>query len=89
MVISLKQSLTDYTHGEFRSIVGALIQATGSRDWQDRLLEHFIDVVEHPDGADLIYSPDKGRGRCSEQVMARIMEWRASKGLAVFRIKDS
>ncbi|WP_306579401.1 bacteriocin immunity protein [Pseudomonas sp.] len=88
MVISLKRSLADYSYGEFRSIVEALIQATGSRDWQDRLLEHFIEVVEHPDGADLIYNPDEGRERCSEQVMARILEWRVSKGLAVFRIKN-
>ena len=89
MVISLKRSLADYSYGEFRSIVEALTQATGSRDWQDRLLEHFIEVVAHPDGADLIYNPDEGRGRCSEQIMVRIVEWRASKGLAVLRIKGN
>ncbi|AJQ50638.1 MULTISPECIES: bacteriocin immunity protein [Pseudomonas] len=87
MVIRLKHCLADYSYDEFRSLVEALIQATGSRAWQDRLLEHFIEVVEHPDGADLIYYPEEERGRCSEQVMARILEWRASKRLAVFRIK--
>ncbi|MBH3471313.1 bacteriocin immunity protein [Pseudomonas putida] len=87
MVICLKHSLADYSYSEFRLIVEALIQATGSRAWQDRLLEHFIEVVEHPDGADLIYYPEEDRGRCAEQVMARVLEWRASKGLAVFRIK--
>ncbi|MDD2133849.1 bacteriocin immunity protein [Pseudomonas kurunegalensis] len=89
MVICLKQSLAEYSYGEFRPLVEALIQATGSRDWQDRLLEHFFEVVKHPDGADLIYKPDEGRGRCSEQVMARILEWRALKGLVVFRIKGN
>ncbi|WP_434119791.1 bacteriocin immunity protein [Pseudomonas fortuita] len=87
MVIRLKHCLADYSYNEFRLIVEALIQATGSRAWQDRLLEHFIEVVEHPDGADLIYYPEEDRGRCAEQVMARVLEWRASKGLAVFRIK--
>lgn len=87
MVIRLKHCLADYSYDEFRLIVEALIQATGSRAWQDRLLEHFIEMVEHPDGADLIYYPEEDRGRCAEQVMARVLEWRASKGLAVFRIK--
>lgn len=87
MVIRLKHCLADYSYDEFRLIVEALIQATGSRAWQDRLLEHFIEVVQHPDGADLIYYPEEDRGRCAEQVMARVLEWRASKGLAVFRIK--
>ncbi|EKT4480715.1 bacteriocin immunity protein [Pseudomonas putida] len=89
MVIRLKHCLADYSYDEFRLIVEALIQATGSRDWQDRLLEHFIEVVEHPDGADLIYNPDEERGRCAEQVMARVLEWRASKDLAVFRVQDN
>jgi len=88
-MISLKHSLADYSYGEFRLIVEALIQATGPLNWQDRLLEHFIEVIEHPDGADLIYNPDEEGGRCAEQVMARILEWRALKGLAVFRIKDN
>lgn len=61
MVISLKRSLADYSYGEFRSIVEALTQATGSRDWQDRLLEHFIEVVAHPDGADLSITQSSSR----------------------------
>ncbi|MDR2318029.1 MAG: bacteriocin immunity protein [Pseudomonas sp.] len=83
MVISLKRSLTDYSYDEFRSIVEALIQATGSRDWQDRLLEHFIEVVAHPDGADLIYNPEQ-QASCAEQVVARIVAWRRSNELPVF-----
>ncbi|MCE7763839.1 bacteriocin immunity protein [Pseudomonas putida] len=81
MVISLKHSLADYSYSEFRSIVDALIQATGAQDWQDRLLEHFIELVAHPDGSDLIYYTQD----CAEQVMARIVAWRQSKGLSVFR----
>ncbi|BBU46728.1 bacteriocin immunity protein [Pseudomonas monteilii] len=84
MVISLKRSLADYSYGEFRSIVEALTQATGSRDWQDRLLEHFIEVVAHPDGADLIYNPEQQQASCAEQVVARIVAWRRSNELPVF-----
>ncbi|WP_060514852.1 MULTISPECIES: bacteriocin immunity protein [Pseudomonas] len=85
MVISLKHSLADYSYSEFRSIVDALIQATGSQDWQDRLLEHFIELVEHPDGSDLIYCTGGKPGDCAEQIMTRIVAWRQSKGLSGLR----
>lgn len=85
MVISLKHSLADYSYSEFRSIVDALIQAAGSQDWQDRLLEHFIELVAHPDGSDLIYYTGDEPEDCAEQVMTRIVAWRASKGFSAFR----
>ncbi len=85
MVISQKHSLADYSYSEFRSIVDELIQATGSSAWQDRLLEYFIELVAHPDGSDLIYYPGDEQEGCAEQVMARIVAWRKSKGLSVFR----
>lgn len=83
MVISLKHNLADYSYGEFRSIVEALIQATGSVDWQDRLLEHFVEMVQHPNGTDLIYDPEEDQEGCADLVMVRIMAWRKSKGLSV------
>lgn len=44
-MISQKHSIADYTCAEFRSVVEELLQATGTSAWQDRLLEHFIDVA--------------------------------------------
>lgn len=85
MVISQKHTLADYSHSEFRSIVEDLIQATGSPAWQDQLLEHFVELVAHPDGSDLIYYPRNGQKGSIEQVIARIVEWRKSKGLPIFR----
>ncbi|WP_241496065.1 bacteriocin immunity protein [Pseudomonas putida] len=84
-MISLKHSLADYSYSEFRSIVDALIQATGSQDWQDRLLEHFIELVAHPDGSDLTYYTEDKPQDCAEQVMTRIVAWRQSKGLSAPR----
>ncbi|WDY58870.1 bacteriocin immunity protein [Pseudomonas sp. PSKL.D1] len=85
MVISQKHTLCDYTYREFKSIVEELIQAAGTREWQDRLLEHFFELVEHPAGSDLIYYPDSEAQGCAAQVMARIMAWRKSKGLPSFK----
>ncbi|MNE98592.1 Colicin-E7 immunity protein [compost metagenome] len=49
------------------------------------MLEYFIELVAHPDGSDLIYYPGDEQKGCAEQVMARIVAWRKSKGLSVFR----
>ena len=85
MVIEQKRSLNDYTQAEFRMIVEELIQASGTSAWQDRLLEHFIAVVEHPDGSDLIYYPASDAQGCAEQVVANVVAWRKSRGLSLFK----
>ena len=85
MVISQKHSLADYTYAEFNAAVEELLRAAGTSAWQDRLLEHFIEMVEHPDRSDLIYYPRNPQEGCAEQVTARIMAWRKSKGMPLFK----
>lgn len=85
MVISQKSCLSHYTNAEFESVVEELLQAAGTSAWQDRLLEHFIEVTGHPDGSDLIYHPESIHECSAEQVIARIMAWRRSKGLTVLK----
>lgn len=75
MVISQKHSLADYTCAEFRTVVEELLQAFGTSAWQDRLLEHFIDMAEHPDGFDLLYYPANELEGCAVGVIARIIGW--------------
>lgn len=81
---ALKPSLALYTQAEFEQVVEELLQAAGTSAWQDRLLEHFIAMVEHPEGSDLLYFPAPGQQLDSGQVVARIVAWRRSKGLSVF-----
>ncbi|BDM24707.1 MULTISPECIES: bacteriocin immunity protein [Pseudomonas] len=85
MVISQKHSLADYTCAEFAAIVEELLHAAGSSAWQDRLLEHFIDMAGHPNGSDLIYYPVTEQEGCTERVIARIIAWRKSQGLPLFK----
>lgn len=85
MVISQKHSLADYTCAEFRTVVEELLQASGTSTWQDRLLEHFIDMAGHPDGSDLLYFPAHELEGCALGVTARIIAWRKSKKLPLFR----
>ncbi|HGA2319401.1 TPA: bacteriocin immunity protein [Pseudomonas putida] len=85
MVISQKHSLADYTCAEFAAIVKELLHAAGSSAWQDRLLEHFIDMVGHPSGSDLIYYSTTDHEDCAKEVIARIIAWRKSQGLPLFK----
>ncbi|WP_176508300.1 MULTISPECIES: bacteriocin immunity protein [Pseudomonas] len=73
MVISQKHSLADYTCAEFTTVVEELLQASGTSAWQDRLLEHFIEMAGHPDGSDLLYYPANELEGCAVAVIARII----------------
>lgn len=84
-MIGQKRSLSDYTKAEFQMVVDELIQAAGTSAWQDRLLEHFIDVMEHPKGSDLIYYPASEAEGCAERVIATVVAWRRAQGLPVFK----
>ena len=84
-MISRKKSLADYTYTEFRGVVEELLQAAGTSVWQDRLLEHFIEVAGHPDGSDLLYYPESEQQGCASQVIARVIAWRKSKGLPLLK----
>ncbi|WP_082432279.1 bacteriocin immunity protein [Pseudomonas sp. NBRC 111124] len=84
-MISQKHLLADYTCAEFRTVVEELLQASGTSAWQDRLLEHLIEMTEHPDGSDLLYYPANELEGCAMGVIARIIAWRKSKGLPLFK----
>jgi len=83
-VSTFKPDLALYTRAEFEQVVVELLQAAGTSAWQDRLLEHFIALVEHPAGSDLLYFPSPGQQLDSGNVVTRIVGWRRSKGLSVF-----
>jgi hypothetical protein len=88
-VISEKHCLADYSYAQFHSIVEELIQATGSPDWQERLLEPFIEFVAYPDGSDLVFYPSNEEDGNAEKVMALIVKWRKSWGLPLFRDQNA
>ena len=62
-----------------------LLIAAGTSAWQDRLLEHFTEMAEHPDGSDLIYYPRIPQEGFAEHVIARIVAWRESKEMPLFK----
>ncbi len=49
--------ITNYTESEFLELLNNIINAEGTDQYQDELLENFIATTGHPDGSDLIYYP--------------------------------
>ena len=52
--MDLKNRFEDYTEAEFTHLVSEIGSAYGGDSYQDKLLENFIAVTQHPDGSDLI-----------------------------------
>lgn len=84
-MITLKDSISDYTEAEFLRLVEEICSATGGEEYQDNLLENFIQVTEHPAGSDLIYYPESGADDTPEGVLQAVKEWRLASGLPGFK----
>ncbi|HLV77594.1 MAG TPA: bacteriocin immunity protein [Marinobacter sp.] len=80
-----KNQLQDYTRNEFLALVVAICEAEGSDQHQDRLLENFIAVSEHPAGSDLIFYPENPEDSMPERIVEIVEQWRAQNGLSGFK----
>lgn len=79
--MQLKNQFSDYTESEFLDLLTDIVEANGSEEYQDRLLEHFIQITEHPLGSDLIYYPENSADATPERILEIVKEWRARNGL--------
>ncbi|MHA6193197.1 bacteriocin immunity protein [Pseudomonas wadenswilerensis] len=81
----IKSRLEDYTASEFTKVIQQLMEASGNSSYQDRLLENFITVTDHPESSDLIYSSQCPATLSAKDVLERVIEWRASQSLPGFK----
>lgn len=69
-----RKSLSEYSRAEFALLLEEIISAKGGEKYQDSLIEHFSDIVHHPDGTDLIFwAPDDES--TSEAIIKKIEKW--------------
>ena len=47
-MLKRKNTLNAYTEADFINLLDEIIESKGSDDYQDKLLEHFISITEHP-----------------------------------------
>ncbi|WP_104028832.1 bacteriocin immunity protein [Vibrio jasicida] len=83
--MELKDTLSAYTEAEFINLIDEIIESKGSDDYQDKLLEHFISITDHPGGSDLIYYPENPGEETPKGIVKIVKDWRASQGLPCFK----
>ena len=83
--MKLHTRLEKYTESEFKELILFIINAEGSENYQDQLLENFITITAHPDGSDLIYYPSDPEDATPERIVQIVKEWRLSQGLPCFK----
>lgn len=81
----LKNSISDYTEAEFKTIIEAIINCEGDEKTQDTNLEHFISITGHPSGSDLIYYPENDNDGSVDSIIKEVKEWRAKQGKLGFK----
>lgn len=79
--MQLKDQFSDYRESEFLDLLTDIIEANGSEEYQNQLLEHFIQITEHPLGSDLIYYPENPAEATPDRILKIVTEWRARNGL--------
>ncbi|MDF0750161.1 bacteriocin immunity protein [Marinobacter sp. 71-i] len=76
-----KDQFSEYTESEFLDLLVDIVEANGSEEYQDQLLEHFIQVTGHPLGSDLIYYPENPADATPERILEIVKGWRTRNGL--------
>ena len=84
-MLKRKNTLSAYTEADFINLLDEIIESKGSDDYQDKLLEHFILITEHPAGSDLIYYLENPGEDTPEGIVKIVKDWRASQGLPCFK----
>lgn len=83
----MKKIMAEYTEDEFISFIRELFHENKApTDIRfDVLIDHFIDVTEHPTATDLIFYPEKGADISAEGITKTVREWRTANGLPGFK----
>ena len=85
--MKLREKFEHYTEQEFTQLVNDIFECNGSESYQDELLENFISVSGHPEGADLIYY-NFDENMTPEKIVKTLKDWRRERGLPLFKTED-
>lgn len=84
---SSKNKLKLYTESEFIEFMEEIFKENASvhENYLDSLLDHFEEITENPDGADLIYYAASDAECSPEAITKKIKEWRQANGKPGFK----
>lgn len=81
-----KKMISDYTEAEFLEFVRKICLAEGATEEDDnKLVDEFRRLTEHPYGSDLIYYPKDDQDDSPEGIVKTVKEWRESNGKPGFK----
>ncbi|PJG62011.1 bacteriocin immunity protein [Yersinia kristensenii] len=84
--MELKGKYEDYTEAEFLELIRDICEVnTDSESLHSSWVKHFTKVIEHPNGADLIYYPEDGADDSPEGILKLVKKWRAENGKPGFK----
>ena len=76
----------EYTEEEFKKLVEDICFVNvKSESEHDKLLVHFENISEHPQGSDLIYYPLEGEDCSPAGIVESVKAWRAANGKPGFK----
>jgi len=84
-MIALKSSLSEYSESEFLELIREICSAASTEDYQDELLENFIEVTGNPAASDWIYYPKDGEDHSPKGILRTVKAWSSSQGLRGFK----
>ncbi|MGA8134892.1 MAG: bacteriocin immunity protein [Pseudomonas gingeri] len=84
-MIALKSSLSEYSEHEFLELIKEICGAVGTEEYQDELLEHFIEATGNSAASDWIYYPEDGEDDSPKGILESVKAWRAAQGLPGFK----
>ena len=84
--MNLKNHLEDYTEEEFLEIINSLFSGQRlTEEIRDSIVDHIVELSEHPNGTDIIFYPEPGTEDSPQGVLKTIKEWRAQNGKPGFK----
>lgn len=89
--MEFKKFYENYTEQEFLEFLNEFFcnssEFKGDQysDLNDRMIDHFKKVTEHPKGSDIIYYPDANREDSPQGVLQEVKEWRAKNNKPGFK----
>ncbi|MBC2692657.1 MULTISPECIES: bacteriocin immunity protein [Pseudomonas] len=83
----MNNTFSEYTESEFVALLQRIKSHDGTEPEVDKLVFHFEEVSEHPDGSDLIFYPEDEADDSAEGITQTVKEWRAAQGLPGFKVE--
>lgn len=80
------KKIEDYTEAEFLDLITKIVMVdTATGEEHDELIDHFVDLTQHPKGSDLFFYPEDGVDKTPEELLEITKQWLESQNRPGFK----